>query len=435
MKVLVIGSGGREHAICWKIAQSEKVDSLFCAPGNGGMNGITTTVDIKADDIDGLVRFARSNHIDLTVVGPEIPLVKGIVDIFQKEGLRIFGPTKKASMLEGSKIFAKEMMKRYDILTADFEIFDDYKKAEAYVKERDLPMVVKADGLAAGKGVAVCHTREEALKALEEMMVNKKFGASGERIVIEDCLEGEEASIIVISDGQHVVPLATSQDHKRIFDNDKGGNTGGMGAYSPAPIVTPEEEHRIMEEIVMPLIRGMASENIPYKGVLYVGIMITAQGPKVLEFNVRFGDPETQAIFPRLKSDLVSLMEHSIDGSLEKIKPAWDERSCICVVMASGGYPGKYEKEKEVKGLSDVKKMNDVVVFHAGTKRSTGNGPQSTVKYLTNGGRVLGVTGLGDNIESAIKTAYKAVSVIKFEGAHFRRDIGKKALTHPRVIV
>ena len=308
MKVLVIGSGGREHAICWKIAQSARVDKLFCAPGNGGISKIAEPVDIKAEDMSGLVRFAKSNGIGLTIVGPEAPLVNGLVDVFQKEGLRVFGPGKRASMLEGSKVFAKEAMKRWGVPTAAFEVFDDYKKAREYVEKKSLPLVVKADGLAAGKGVIICYTRDEALKALEDMMVNKKFGKSGERIVIEECLEGEEASIIVISDGRHVVPLATSQDHKRALDDDKGANTGGMGAYSPAPVVTPEEERRIMDEIVVPVIRGMAKEGMPYKGVLYVGIMVTAEGPKVLEFNVRFGDPETQAIFPRLKSDLMELI-------------------------------------------------------------------------------------------------------------------------------
>lgn len=427
MKILVIGSGGREHAICWKIAQSRRVDSLFCAPGNGGISKIATLVDIGADDIDGLLKFAKSNNIDLTIAGPEAPLVKGIVDVFQKENLKIFGPTRCASMIEGSKIFAKEMMKRWSVPTADFEIFDDCKGAEEYIKERHLPLVVKADGLASGKGVSVCYTREEAFKALKDAMVDKKFGASGDRIVIEDCLEGEEASIIVISDGENVVPLATSQDHKRIFDDDKGLNTGGMGAYSPAPIVTPEAEHRIMDKIIMPMIKGMASDNMPYKGVLYAGIMVTGEGPKVLEFNVRFGDPESQAIFPRLKSDLVDLIEQSIDGSLKGVMPIWDKRSCVCVVMASGGYPGKYEKGKEIEGLDEADEIDDIVVFHAGTKKTKD-------KYITNGGRVLGVTGLGDNIELAIKKTYEAASQIKFDNMHFRRDIGKRALLRSGII-
>lgn len=432
MDVLVIGSGGREHAICWKIAQSGRVDKLFCAPGNGGISKIATPVDIKAEDIDGLLKFAKFNQIDLTVVGPEAPLVKGIVDAFQEEGLKIFGPTKHASMIEGSKIFAKEMMKRFGIPTADFLVFDDYRKARDYVDEKELPLVIKADGLAAGKGVIVCHTREEILKALEDAMVNKRFGAAGEKVVIEECLKGEEASIIVISDGENIVPLATSQDHKRVFDDDKGLNTGGMGAYSPAPVVTPELEHRIMDEIIRPIIRGMSAENMPYKGVLYVGIMVTDHGPRVLEFNVRFGDPETQAIFPRLKSDLVDLIEYSIDGNLKGVVPVWDKRSCVCVVMSSGGYPGKYEKGKEIKGLDKVGSMSDIVIFHAGTK-SVSEG--TTEKFTTDGGRVLGVTGLGDNIELAIKKTYKAVSRIKFKDMHFRTDIGKRALTRCGIIV
>ena len=432
MKVLVIGSGGREHTICWKIAQSKKVDSLFCAPGNGGISKIATLVDVGAEDIDGLVKFAKSNNIYLTVVGPEAPLVKGIVDVFQKEGLRIFGPTRQASMIEGSKIFAKEMMERWGVPTADFKVFDNYKEAEEYIKQRDVPLVIKADGLAAGKGVTVCHTKDEALKALKDAMVNKKFGASGERLVVENCLEGEEASIIVISDGENIVPLATSQDHKRIFDGDKGSNTGGMGAYSPAPVVTPEEEHRIMNKIIMPIIKGMANDGMHYKGVLYVGIMVTDEGPKVLEFNVRFGDPEMQAIFPRMKSDLIDLIERSIDGNLKGVTPLWDKRCCVCVVMASDGYPGKYEKGKEIKGLDEVEKMQDAVVFHAGTKSILEGGRK---KFITSGGRVLGVTGLGETIELAIKKTYEAVSRIRFENMHFRRDIGKKALERSGIIV
>jgi phosphoribosylamine--glycine ligase len=435
MRVLVIGSGGREHAICWKIAQSKKVDALYCAPGNGGISKIATPVDIQAEDISGLVRFAKSNKIGLTVVGPEAPLARGIVDIFQKENLKVFGPTKRAAMLEGSKIFAKEIMKKWHVPTAAFEVFSDYRQAEEYVKEKNSPMVVKADGLASGKGVTVSHTKDEAIKALKDAMISRKFGASGERVVIEECLEGEEASIIVIADGENVIPLATSQDHKRIFDDDKGSNTGGMGAYSPAPIVTPELEHRIINEIIMPIVKGMANDNAPYKGVLYAGIMVTDHGPKVLEFNVRFGDPETQAIFPRLKSDLVDLIEHAIDGNLKGITPLWDNRSCVCVVMASGGYPGEYEKGKEIKGLDEAEKMRDIVIFHAGTKRAqehTSTGAQ--VKYVTDGGRVLGVTALGNNIESAIKKTYEAVSQIRFEDMHFRRDIGRRALVHSGII-
>ena len=421
VKVLVIGSGGREHAMCWKIAQSEKVDSLFCAPGNGGISRIAKLVDIKAGDINGLLKFARSNSIDLTAVGPEVALVKGIVDSFQKEGLRIFGPSGRAAMLEGSKIFAKQTMKRWGVPTADFQVFSDHKDAEKYIEQSNFSLVVKADGLAAGKGVTVCRTKDEALCAVKEAMIDKIFGASGDNVLIEECLEGEEASIIVISDGEAVVPLATSQDHKRALDGDNGPNTGGMGAYSPAPVVTPELERRIMDEVIYPLVGGMAKDGIRYKGVLYAGIMVTDEGPKVLEFNVRFGDPETQAIFPRLKSDLVELMERAIDGDLKGITVSWDKRSCVCVVMASGGYPGKYEKEKEITGLDAAGKMKDIVVFHAATRQSRG-------KYMTSGGRVLGVTGLGDGIEAAIKNTYKAASKIKFDKMHFRKDIAKRAL-------
>jgi len=435
MKVLVIGSGGREHALCWKIAQSDRVREIYCAPGNGGIGMLANLVDIRADDIEGLRRFAASNKIDLTVVGPEAPLVGGLVDAFQKAGLRVFGPTRYASMLEGSKIFAKEMMKRWNIPTAQFEVFDDYKQACIYAQTRQLPFVVKADGLAAGKGVTVCYTRKEALQAIKDAMVEKRFGTSGQRVIIEDCLKGEEASIIVVSDGKNVVPLATSQDHKRVLNGDRGPNTGGMGAYSSAPVVTPELEHRIMDEIIYPIIRGMASKKRPYKGVLYAGIMVTSQGPKVLEFNVRFGDPEIQAILPRMKSDLVELMERSIDGRLRDYAPVWDKRSCVCVVMASGGYPGSYEKGKEIKGLEKTRRMKDIVVFHAGTKSILPAGFGKRTKYLTNGGRVLNVAGLGDTIERAIKRTYEGVAKITFENMHYRKDIGKKALQHSGIIV
>ena len=430
MKILVIGSGAREHALCWKIAQSKKVDKLYSAPGNGGISKVAEIVDIKADDIKGLFDFAKTKKIDLTVAGPEAPLVSGITDLFQKESLRIFGPSERASQLEGSKVFAKEMMKRFEIPTADFKVFDNCDVAEAYVSSRKMPVVIKADGLAQGKGVTVAHTHEEALNALKSAMVEKAFGKSGERVIIEECLFGEEASIIVVSDGKNVVPMAASQDHKRIDDGDKGPNTGGMGAYSPTPLVTPEIEKRIMDEVIRPMINGLSEDGIPYKGVLYAGIMLTKEGPKTLEFNVRFGDPETQAVLPRLKSDLVELMERSVSGDLKRYKAVWDERSAVCVVVASGGYPGSYEKGKEIKGLDEADKLKDVVVFHAGTKKSQVASRKSQVEYLTDGGRVLGVTGLGDDIESAIHTAYKGVAKIKFDKMHFRHDIGKKALLH-----
>ncbi|MDP3789674.1 MAG: phosphoribosylamine--glycine ligase [Candidatus Omnitrophota bacterium] len=426
MRVLAIGSGGREHAVCWKIAQSKKVKKIYCAPGNGGISRIAETVDIKADDIRALLDFAKSHAVDLTVVGPEAPLVAGIVDLFQKEGLRIFGPSKKLATLEGSKIFAKEAMRRFNVPTADFEVFKDFDKAKKYVEEKKAPIVIKADGLAQGKGVFVAQTTEEALAALKSAMVDKAFGPAGESVIIEECLSGEEASIIVISDGKNIIPLASSQDHKRAYDGDKGPNTGGMGAYSPAPIVTRETERRIMDEVITPMIKGLREEGMPYTGVLYAGIMLTDSGPKVLEFNVRFGDPETQAILPRLKSDLVELMERSIDGTLGKAEALWHKKSAVCVVMASGGYPGPYENGKEITGLDEAGKMKDVIVFHAGTKRNTHDAIRDTI--ITDGGRVLGVTALGGDIESAIDTAYKAVAKIKFEKMQFRHDIGKKAL-------
>ncbi|MBU4377071.1 MAG: phosphoribosylamine--glycine ligase [Candidatus Omnitrophica bacterium] len=421
MRVLVIGSGGREHALCWKIAQSEKVDKVYSAPGNGGISKIAEIADIKADDINGLLKFAKAEKIGLTVIGPEAPLVAGIVDIFEKEGLKIFGPSGKVAALEGSKVFAKEAMKRFGVPTADFEVFLDYEKAKAYIEGRKLPIVIKADGLAQGKGVTVAHAREEALSALKSAMVEKVFGKAGERVVIEECLVGEEASIIVVSDGKNIVSMATSQDHKRINDGDKGPNTGGMGAYSPTPLVAAEIEKRIMDEVIHPMIVGLAKDNMPYKGVLYAGIMLTKNGPKTLEFNVRFGDPETQAILPRLRSDLVELMERSISGDLKGYKAVWYEKSAVCVVLTSGGYPASYEKGKEIHGLENAEKLKDVVVFHAGTKKSSGT-------YVTDGGRVLGVTGLADDIELAIHAAYNGVSKIKFDKMHFRRDIGKKAL-------
>lgn len=427
MNILLIGSGGREHAIAWKISKSPKCTKLYCAPGNGGISEIAELVDIKADDIEGLLRFAKDKKIDLTVVGPEAPLVKGIVDAFSKEGLRIFGPLKETAELEGSKVFSKELMKRFGVPTADFRIFDDSIKALEYLKTKKLPVVIKADGLCAGKGVVVAKTREEAVEAVDNMLVKKIFGNAGSSIIIEDCLIGEEASIIVISDGKNFVPLASSQDHKRIFDNDKGPNTGGMGAYSPAPVVTENLMKVILNTIVSPVIDGLAKENKSYKGVLYAGIMVTDSGPKLLEFNVRFGDPETQAILPRLKTDLVEVMERSIDGKLAGYTLEWDKRPCVSVVVASGGYPGEYEKGLEISGIQEAANVKDVVVFHAGTK----SGRRSTDGrnlFITTGGRVLNVTALGDSIKNAIDTCYVAVGKIRFDRMHYRRDIGHRAL-------
>ncbi|MBI5124268.1 MAG: phosphoribosylamine--glycine ligase [Candidatus Omnitrophica bacterium] len=427
MKILVVGSGGREHALCWKIAESPKCEKLYCAPGNGGISEIAQIVDIKADDIRSLLKFAKENNIGLTVVGPEVPLVAGIVDSFEKEDLRIFGPVKDCARLEGSKVFAKELMKKLGVPTADFKVFDSHGDALKYLEGKKPPVVIKADGLCAGKGVVVCKTISDARGALEDMMVKKIFGDAAKKVIIEDCLVGEEASIIVIADGKNVAPLASSQDHKRIFDQDKGANTGGMGAYSPTPIVTKALFKEVMDKVITPVISGLAKLGEPFKGALYAGIMVTKDGPKVLEFNTRFGDPETQAILPRLKSDLVEAMERAIDGRLEGYNLEWDIRPCVSVVMASGGYPGDYAKGIEIDGIDYAKALKDVVIFHAGTKpgrRVTDGGS----KFITNGGRVLNVTALGSDIKDAISNCYNAVSKIRFDRMHYRRDIGFRAL-------
>lgn len=421
MKILVIGSGGREHALVWKISQSKQVEEIFAAPGNAGIAQLAKCVDIGATDIDELVSFAKDNNIDLTVAGSEAPLVKGIVDIFEKENLRIFGPTALAARLEASKVFAKQIMLKAGVPTASCEIFDDFQQAKDYIKTQDLPLVIKADGLAQGKGVIIVKTQQEALDAVTSIMEDKIFGDAGNKVIIEECLVGEEASILVLCDGENFLPLVSSQDHKRIFDNDQGPNTGGMGAYSPAPVVSAKLMKEILKTVIKPVVKEMIKIGSPYKGVLYAGIMVTEDGPKVLEFNVRFGDPETQAILPRLKSDLVEVMQAVIDGELNRIKLRWTKESCACAVLSSGGYPGQYEKGKEITGLDEFKDIKDVIIFHAGTKLENN-------KVLTNGGRVLGVTALGKNIEEAIKKSYQAVGKIKFEGMHFRRDIGQKAI-------
>jgi len=420
MKVLIVGSGGREHAITWKIAQSKQVDKIYCAPGNGGMAQLAELVNIDAGDIGALLSFAKENKIDLTIIGPEAPLVEGAVDRFDEAGLRVFGPTKELANLEGSKVFAKETMARLGVPTADFKVFDNREDAAAYINKKNTPVVVKADGLCAGKGVIVCKKKDEALGAVKFMMEDKKFGAAGNRVIVEDCLAGEEASIIVLSDGKNVLPLASSQDHKAISDGDKGENTGGMGAYSPAPVVTNELSGKVMDEVINPIIKGLGREGKFFKGVLYAGLMITREGLKVLEFNVRFGDPETQAIFPRLKNDLIELIQASIDGKLGTVKLEWDPRPCVSVVVTSGGYPSRYEKGKVINGLDEAAKLKDVVVFHAGTKKEK--------YFITSGGRVLNVTALGKDIKEAIDKAYEAVGKISFEKMYYRRDIGHRAL-------
>lgn len=423
MKVLVVGSGGREHALVWKLSQSPLVKKIFCAPGNGGIAKLAECVDIKAGDIEALAAFAEKEKIDLTVVGPEDPLVKGIVDAFTEKGLRIFGPTKKAARLEGSKAFAKELMRKYNIPTADFAVFTDPEEAKHYVKQKGAPIVVKADGLAAGKGVIPARSIEEALEAIDLIMVKKAFGSAGEKIVIEEFLEGEEASYLVFSDGEHVVTFPSAQDHKPIYDDDKGPNTGGMGAYSPAPVVTPEVEKHIMQDIIYPTIKGLAAEGCPYKGVLYAGLIIKDGKAKVLEFNCRFGDPEAQPLLIRLKTDLVEVLNAVIDGNLKDKTLDIDPRPSVCVVMASQGYPASYKKGKLISGLDKLEDRTDIMVFHAGTAYKDGG-------FYTNGGRVLGVTALGNSLPEAIAQAYDAVKQISWEGAYYRRDIGFKALKH-----
>lgn len=420
--VLVIGSGGREHAICWKLAQSKKIGKLFCTPGNAGTAAIAENVSINAEDISALADFAETKKIDLTIVGPEAALVKGIVDEFQKRGLNIFGPSKQAAIIEGSKSFTRDLLKKYNIPSAEYAVFTQAEKALAYLKEKDMmPIVVKADGLAAGKGVIVCQTIQQAEEAIKKILVEKDFGEAGNKLVLEEFLVGEEASYLAFSDGTTIKPMASSQDHKRVFDNDEGANTGGMGAYSPAPVITKEIEAHVLETIMQPTIDAMKKEGREYKGVLYAGLMITKNGPKVLEFNARFGDPETQVILPRLETDLLPILLACINGTLAEQEVKWKESACTCVVMASGGYPEHYEKGKEIFGLEQAAKEKNAVVFHAGTKLENG-------KVLTNGGRVLGVTALGKNIKESIANAYNAVGKISFEKMHYRKDIGHRAL-------
>ena len=421
MKVLVVGGGGREHALVWKILQSPKVSKVYCAPGNAGISEQATIVPIKANAIDELLDFALKEKIDLTVVGPEDPLTQGIVDRFESKGLGIFGPGRKAAEIEGSKAFAKEMMKKYRIPTADYEVFENPGEAEAYIRKKGAPLVVKADGLASGKGVIICKTVEEAVRWARQIMMDRVFGEAGKRLVVEEYLVGEEASYIALTDGKAILPLASSQDHKAIFDGDEGPNTGGMGAYSPAPVVTDEAHERILEKVLRPLIQGMGEEGRPYRGVLYAGLMIDNGHPKVLEFNARFGDPETQPMFMRMKGDLVPILEACMNGSLSRCRIEWDSRPSVCVVMASRGYPGDYEKGKAIAGLEEVSRMEDVFVFHAGTA-------QKDDRVITSGGRVLGVTGLGEDIPKAIEKTYEAVKKISWEGVQYRTDIGRKAL-------
>lgn len=421
MKVLVVGGGGREHALVWKLSQSPKVTKVYCAPGNAGISDIAECIDIKADNVDALLDFVKYNWIDLTVVGPEAPLTSGIVDAFVKEERRIFGPDAAGARLEGSKIFAKDFMQKYGVPTAEYRTFSSYRQAEEYVGLKGTPIVVKADGLAAGKGVIVAETVEEARNGLKLIMKDKAFGNAGNKVVVEQCLKGEEASFMILTDGKTVLPLATSQDHKAIFDGDRGPNTGGMGAYSPAPIVTESLETDIMQNIVSPIIKGLSRERINFRGVIYIGIMVCEGKPYVLEFNCRFGDPEAQPILMRLESDLFELLKATAEGKLKDVKVSWSKGASMCVVLASEGYPGPYKKGIPIKGLDSLKKEKDVVVFHAGTSLSNG-------EIVTAGGRVLGVTALGEDIASAKEKAYRAVEKISFKGMQYRKDIGDKAI-------
>jgi len=418
MKILVVGGGGREHALAWKLSQSPLVEQLYCAPGNAGTAAVATNVLIGAEDIESLVAFAVSERIDLTVVGPEAPLVAGLTDRLAAVGLKAFGPSAAAARLEGSKAFCKEVLLAAGAPTAAYRKFADAGAAKIYVREQGAPIVVKADGLAAGKGAIVCQTVEEAERAIDEILVRRIFGAAGEEVVIEECLVGEEASFLALTDGEHVLPLASSQDHKAVGDGDTGPNTGGMGAYSPAPVVTGAVYAQIMRQVIEPTVREMARRGHPYRGVLYAGLMIKDGQIKVLEYNARFGDPETQPLLFRMKSDLAPLLLACVNGDLDKQTIAWDERPAVCVVMASGGYPDQYEKGKVISGLGEA--TEDVVVFHAGTRLQDD-------EVVTSGGRVLGVTAKGASIPAAIERAYQAVGDISFAGAYYRHDIGRKA--------
>ena len=421
MRILVIGGGGREHALVWKLSQSARVTKIFCVPGSAAIAELAECVAINPEQIESLADFAAQEKIALTVVGPELPLTLGIVDLFESRGLRIFGPNKAAAQLEGSKAFSKDILRANAIPTAAFGTFTDAVSAKQFLAQQKSPYVIKADGLAAGKGVLICATLAEAEAAIDEFLVRKAFGAAGDKVVIEEYLDGEEASFMVLTDGDHVLPLASSQDHKRVFDNDEGPNTGGMGAYSPAPVVTPEVHERVLREVLAPLLNGLQQKNIRYRGLLYVGLMITKAGPKVIEFNARFGDPECQPIMMRLKSDLLPLLEATIDGQLNQVEAEWYADPAVCVVLTAAGYPGAYDKGKEIHGLEKLASWQQGCVFHAGTAKENH-------RWLTAGGRVLGVTARGKSVADAVTEVYRAVGEISWAGMHYRKDIARRAL-------
>lgn len=419
MKVLVVGGGGREHTIVWKLAQSPKISELYCAPGNGGISKLATCVDIKATDIDGIVNYSKANQIDLVVVAPDDPLVAGMVDSLNKAGIRAFGPVKAAAIIEGSKAFSKDLMKKYNIPTAGYKVFENSADALKYLNTCKAPIVVKADGLALGKGVIIAKTIEEAKAAVNDIMNDKVFGEAGSRVVIEEYIEGPEISILVFTDGKTIVPMVSAQDHKRAYDHDQGPNTGGMGTFSPSPLYDKKLAEFCMKKVFVPTIEAMNKKRRKFKGVLYFGLMITKAGPKVLEYNARFGDPETQVVLPRLKTDLLDIFEAIIDEKLADIEIEWNDNAAVCVVAASGGYPGKYTTGIEINGLDEAEANGDTIVFHAGTSFKED-------KFYTSGGRVLGVTAVEDTMEKAIAKAYAGIEKISFEGMHYRKDIGRK---------
>ena len=421
MKVLVVGSGGREHSLCWAIGKSPKCDELYCAPGNAGIDGMAICVDIAATDIDGLVGFAKEHAIDFVVVGPEAPLVKGLVDKLDAAGIKAFGPTAAAAILEGSKGYMKDMCARYNIPSADYGRFDEPESAKEFILRHHAPIVVKADGLAAGKGVILCRNENEAYAAIDHIMTERAFGGAGDEVIIEEFLEGEEASFFALVDGENAVALRSAQDHKAAFDGDEGPNTGGMGAYTPAPVLDEAMTQRVMDEIIQPTIKAMVAEGAPYKGVLFAGLMITEDGPKLIEYNVRFGDPECQALMVALKSDLLEALIACADGNLDKIKLNWHDDATLIVVMAAEGYPGRYEKGSEIKGADEANAMDDVFVFHAGTISDHG-------RLLANGGRVLGITAKAKTVDQAQKLAYKAIDKIDWPEGYNRSDIGWRAI-------
>ena len=421
MNILVVGSGGREHALVWKISQSPLVKKIYCAPGNPGIAEIAQNVDIKVDDLPGLLSFAKNNDIALTVVGPELPLSLGIVDLFEEYGLKAFGARRNAAIIEASKAFSKDLMKKYNVPTAAYEVFTEVEPALAFVDRIGVPIVIKADGLAAGKGVIIAQTRDEAVQAVTDMLSGNAFGSAGSRVVIEEFLVGEEASFLAFTDGKNIIPLASAQDHKAVFDGDKGPNTGGMGAYSPAPVVTQAIHDKVMAEIMRPTVDGMAAEGRPYRGVLYAGLMIDGDSIKTLEFNARFGDPECQPLLMRMKSDIMPILLGVAEGDISGLEIEWHDKAAVCVVMASEGYPGDYRKGDCIKGLDAAGRIDDLFVFHAGTSAKGRD-------IVTSGGRVLGVTGLGTTVAEAIALAYKGVAAIDWQGVHYRSDIGAKAL-------